>query len=301
MLVLPTTTSTVPPPAALATPVPAGSIIISGQEGIRIRSSDLLVPVLGVARATGDGAGGLLLQQANMIWWLRADGSEAELVAVGEQASAEVRVVSVTLMDGVLIDGTPYALYVLTEHDGESVFPDVIVHNLSTGETRAYLTDQGYEGGVGDVSYADGVLSVSNSAEGCTWFDVVTLDGSVVPFPNPFGGGCDRPEFPYIGGGVLSSDGRTMVYLSSEDYADEDVPTDLVLYDLGAGEELSRLTLPLGRLWNRVDYDGTRVLVSTLVVVERWVYGESILIDTIDSNSATTTELPVTGLAAFTK
>ena len=92
-----------------------------------------------------------------------------------------------------------------------------------------------------------------------------------------------------------------MAYLASDDYPDDDVPTDLVLYDLVAEEELARLTLPLGNEWNRIDYDGTRVLVTPLVFVEgRWVYGTAILVD-VGVPVATFIELSAEGLAAFTK
>ena len=269
-------------------------------EGVATAGGEVLVETIHARVATGDGAGGLLIEQGRRVWQVPADGSEPVLVVDADVfAGGEVLV---SLMDGVHIDGSPHALYVLTVVGGESVFPDVIVHNLTTGETRAYLTDQGYEGGVGHVSYGGGVLSVGNAAEGCTWFDLVTLDQSPLPFPNPFGGGCDRPEFPQIGGGVLSPDGRTMVYLSSDDYPGQAVPADLVRFDLVAGAELGRLTLPLGSEWNRVAYDGTRVVVTSLVVAEgRRVFGESILIDAVDGTVATITELSIAGPAAFTK
>ena len=296
-----TTTTTLAAPPGLPSPIAQGSIIVAGEEVITVLPDGYSFAFSGAEKATGDGAGGLLVQQGNDLWWLKADGSAPLLLVDGEPLVDPRHPRSVALMEGLLINGVSHALYVLIEWGGDSSFPEVIGHNLMTGETTVYFTNDGYEGGVGHVSYAQGVLSVSHSAEGCTWFDMVTLDGSRLPFGNPFVGGCDRPEFPQIGGGVLAPEGRTMAYLASDDYPDDDVPTDLVLYDLVAEEELARLTLPLGNEWNRIDYDGTRVLVTPLVFVEgRWVYGTAILVD-VGVPVATFIELSAEGLAAFTK
>ena len=277
-----------------------GTIVVATSEAVVAGSGEVLVETIHAGLATGDGSGGLLIDQGRQIWHLPADGSAPSRVVDANRLPGED--VRVALMNGGLVDGFPHAVYVVTEVRGESAFPDVVIHNLLTGEVRSYLTDQGYEGGLGHVSVAGGVLSASNSAEGCSWFDLVTLDGTALPFDNPFGGGCDRSEFPQIRGGVLSPDGLSMVYLSPDDYPNEDIPIDVVLFDLVAGREVARVALPMGDwYWGRMDYDGTRVLVTARESPSSGVaYGKAILVDEVDE-AVTAIELPDAGPASFAK
>ena len=92
------------------------------------------------------------------------------------------------------------------------------------------------------------------------------------------------------------------MYLSSDAYPDENVPVDLVRYDLVRKRERGRVTLPLGAWWwANVDYDGTRVLVTPRESVScRYPHGTALLFD-VGGLEGSLTVLDVVGRASFAK
>jgi hypothetical protein len=255
----------------------------------------------------GDGDGGLLFQQETAIWWLEVGAPAPRLVVTDETAPTEAPCgATVSLESGALIEGQPHALYVMTQRfECEiSLVPWMVVHDLGTGAEEFFFTDQGGEGGGGDLWYGGGVLSAGYGFEGLTYFLLEDLvAGRTVRNPKP-----QEPdlEFPQVGPSVLSPDGSRFLYLASPDYlkgtAEDDI--DLVVFDLTFGREERRLSLPTGDFYyGRIDFDGNSVLLSRFMLLRpsglEWL--EVVQIDDIGQEGGDINELAWAGPATFTR
>lgn len=274
---------------------------------INTEDGTTVLNVTPVDMVAGDGAGGILFQQGTAIWWLGVGAAAPRLVVTDATAPTEAPFgAAVSVESGAVIDGQPHALYVMTQRfDPEiGVVPWVIVHNLSTRTDRFLLTDQGGEGGAGDVWYGRGVLSAGYGFEGLTYFLLEDLvAGRTVPNPKP-----REPdlEFPQVRPSVLSPDGSRFLYLASPAYltgTSED-EIDLVVFDLASGQEERRLSLPTGDFrYGRIDFDGSFVLLSRFVLLRpsglEWL--AVVQIDDIGQEGGDFNELASAGPAAFTR
>ncbi|MEX1272176.1 MAG: hypothetical protein WEB55_06975, partial [Acidimicrobiia bacterium] len=136
---------------------------------------------------------------------------------------------------------------------------------LAGGKDRLVAQVGGYESGVSQVTYAEGMFVVTMNAEGRTWFEAYALDGTPVPFAgNPRTEHDSAEDFlVWVGVGSLAPDGETFAFVEGSPRSE--APFRLVIVDLPTGERLREAdVLDMARedTLTRLEWDGETALVS---------------------------------------
>lgn len=260
------TTST--PSSSVPPPDDAPGIVVSGPDGVSVVREGSVVDELDIGPvmlAVADGEGGIVVQvglSASDILWLPEGTTElVELVPAGPGET-------LTLHDVAVIDGVPTVLYTVRRSGPapEDASEDLHLLALESGDDRMLAKVGGYESGPWRVSAGGGLVAVSMTAEGTTWFEFLDLDGSPVTVDaNPRTEEESAVDFlEWVSHGVLSPDGSTFAYVRG--HPRSEAPFHLVVVELATGEELVDAELPGVRdiTLSRVDWDGVAAVVSVM-------------------------------------
>lgn len=227
---------TIPGPE-MAPPGAFDGLVLGALEGIGVVRDGRLVPhndQCCALTALGDGGDGVLYQrfdEPGVIWWQSAPGE------------APVRLVEADLGQRVSLEDVAVI-------EGEVWIIDLRFEPARDGETTTLLRRNLRDGRLVEVATLEEGLAVDRVSDGASrylvsyrvgtesWFEFLDQEGRHLEVPtNP----RSSPAPSLVGQGVLDRDGQRMVYVERDPEALEGGRADLVVYDLEAGQEMSRL------------------------------------------------------------
>ena len=308
-----TTTTTEPPPAG----PPAGSVLITGEDGVFVATLDGVAAMVIDADqaavgglidfAIDDTRGGIVFQPNRGSWFFRGSDSIVYWVPMGAGTYQEVLVPAADqglALEDVAEHETSTAVYYTRTEGGDN--PSTTVQtlrrfDLDTGTVTEIAVVGGWESGSSPIS-AGGESIVKNSgAEGFVWIDFLDLDG--VEFDSPANPlpldefDCFPDCFYYAD---LSPDG-TKVALGRLAPNAAGFPTtpEMEVRDVATGELELAVSLPdvAAFAWiHSLDLSDTHVLIN--IVEEGSEYPVATIVD-IASGGLTTYPAPIGGVARF--
>lgn len=288
----PTTTSTTAAPAGAPPIVVADESSISLVEGASVEHVGDVEGTIEVA--FGDGSGSYAAE---------VDGALVVLLdgppAMGVDPGPPGRVV---LYDFLELDGRSHALYGVRDEHPEPNGP-ILLHDITHAERTDLGSGFAIEHHTSSASLRNGVLATSATNDLTEVVEIRAVDGD--PDVDRWTPTRDL-EYnapPFISDAVLSPDASTIAWLSGPDHdgvtGEEDVGSwEIVVAGLD-GHEQHRIPIDVagGAIPARLDYDGTRLLVSRRIGEAN---APALLIQLDDAaESVTVTELPVAGVATF--
>jgi hypothetical protein len=222
---------------------------------------------------TGDGFGGLLVDNGDTVTRIAADGTETVLLDsanLGDEFdSAALRLEDVASVDEavkaiVLVSYRPAS----PDREFTDIFQEIWLVDVETGAAESLWTMNAFESNITRVSAAADRMVASVAFEGGTYFEYFDTDGQPIDVDGPF---YDEPigvaAVPtVIDQGVLSPDGSVFVYLEIDysSYEEGPIPVAIVTWDLDAGTETGRIEVELrdGARPGRLDYDGVGIVLE---------------------------------------
>jgi hypothetical protein len=247
--------------------VASGTVVIADPEGVATGVDGIFI--IDADIAIGDGDGGLVVQRAETVLWIAADGTERTLLDEA-RFPADLGPARLWLHDVTLVEGGSKAVVVVGYgQEYPDIFEEIWLVDLESGTTESVYEMVAVESHITRVSAVPGTMVVSVSFEGGTYFEYLDTEGQTVVLNAPYDGGVPGgvADFPIaIDQGVLSPDGTTLAYLEIDRTQPREFEwmVELVIWDLVDGTEQWRveLTLGLGAFHDRLDFDGASVVLG---------------------------------------
>ena len=292
------TTTTIP---AVSIPeLESGMVLVADPAASELASEiDSGTVVVAADRVVSDGQGGLLTEDGETVSWLRPDLPAVVLFDAADFGGEELR-----LEDSTIVDGATNAVFIVAGGVEEQRYEEVWRYDLSTATPTMLFHTGAYEGGIRRASLQNDILAVTRHAEGFSWFEFTDAVGQAIAVNNPWPEDAFA-DFPKsVDQGVLSADGRKLIYVASDSPAppeDGNWRVDLVVWDLSSGVEVGRTEVELGNWYvEKMDYDGTGVVLGRIQWQgEGWVTGPALRIGSLAVGDAA--EIGRVGIPSFVK
>ena len=305
-----TTTTTAPPPAG----PPAGSILVTGEDGVYVAAgpdaaSQIITadPSVPIAFAIDDTRGGVIFQPNRGPWQYEGDDSIVYWIPAGAAAAQELLVPAADqglALEDVAAQGETVGVY-YTRVEGkdapETARQTLRRFDLDAGTVEEVAVVGGWESGSSPISVGGDTIVENSGAEGYIWIDFTNLGGVEFESPaNPLS--VDEfdcfPECFYYAD--LSPDG-TRVALARLAPNANGFPTtpEIEIRNVATGALELSVTLPdVGAFpWiDSLDLSDTHVLIN--IVEEGSVYPIATIVD-LASGGLDTYLAPVGGVARF--